>query len=143
MTKNLSEEDKPISDKDENRMKKSQSVHFDVSEEQPTAPQSKITQYDTEVTNTDKAPDEPDAEKASTYMIRSETDEFQQIHRSHTINICDVAAESIKWLAIRLGPLLTAKHLSKNLIRMLGLCYLGEEQIVFFQEKGEYRYTSK
>ncbi|KAL3874505.1 hypothetical protein ACJMK2_037514 [Sinanodonta woodiana] len=66
---------------------------------------------------------------SSCSMIRSETDEFSQIHHTQTINIRDIAAESIKWLSHRLGPLLTAKFLSKNLVRMLALCYLGEEQM--------------
>ncbi|KAH3845168.1 WD repeat-containing protein 81-like [Dreissena polymorpha] len=76
-----------------------------------------------------------DSESKSVFnMIRSETDEFRQIHQSQTINICDVAAESIKWLSHRLGPLLSAKYLSKNLVRMLALCYLGDEQIIVLQE---------
>ena len=78
--------------------------------------------------------------KSPTYMVRSETDDFCQIHYTQTINICDVAAESIKWLSHRLGPLLTAKYLSKNLVRMLALCYLGEEQVAQIPETGMVTY---
>ena len=77
------------------------------------------------------------AGKSPTFMVRSETDDFRQIHYTQTINICDVAAESIKWLSHRLGPLLTAKYLSKNLVRMLALCYLGEEQVDALPETGK------
>ena len=77
------------------------------------------------------------AGKSPTFMVRSETDDFRQIHYTQTINICDVAAESIKWLSHRLGPLLTAKYLSKNLVRMLALCYLGEEQVDPIPETGK------
>ncbi|KAL5008764.1 hypothetical protein ScPMuIL_014345 [Solemya velum] len=67
-------------------------------------------------------------------LIRSETDEFNQTMSDtgavSTMNIRDVAAESIKWLAHKLGPVLAAKYMSRNLLRMLALCYLGEEQLM-------------
>ena len=45
-----------------------------------------------------------------------------------SFNIRDVAAETVSWLAQRLGPVITARFLSSNLLRMLSLCYRGEEQ---------------
>lgn len=45
-------------------------------------------------------------------------------------NINTVAMDTICWLAGRLGPVLTAKYLSRNLLRMLALCYLGEGQLM-------------
>ena len=44
-------------------------------------------------------------------------------------NIRDVAAETVTWLAQRLGPVLSARFLSRNLLRMLAVCYLGDDQL--------------
>ncbi|KAK3712669.1 hypothetical protein RRG08_058571 [Elysia crispata] len=45
------------------------------------------------------------------------------------LNIRDIAADSVKWLCHKLGPTLASKFLTRNLIRMMALCYLGQEQV--------------
>jgi WD repeat-containing protein 81 len=83
---------------------------------------------------------------ATRRIVRSETEEFTESLMESTnsaeCNICDVAADSVKWFSHKLGPLLTAKFLSRNLLRMLALCYLGEEQMVFIHIQGTSRFQS-
>ena len=75
------------------------------------------------------------------HMVRSETDEFTRCLAGTSwdeiVNIRDMATESVKWLCHRLGPLLAARYLSLNLIRLLPLCYLDEEQLLPVLENGK------
>ena len=61
---------------------------------------------------------------------RNEFSSFCRRTHSSECNVSSFAADTLNWLSERLGPVLTAKYLSRNLLRMLTLCYCGEEQLV-------------
>ena len=54
---------------------------------------------------------------------------MRDIHQLEGCNVSQVSMDSLLWQVQRLGPVLSSRYLTRNLLRMLALCYVDDNSL--------------